>query len=66
MYLSILWDEAIRALNHVGKVSSGIKFFGEIFVYRLVPDRASNVLSNAYLSRKNYREQSLKNSKNYF
>jgi hypothetical protein len=66
MYFSVLLNEAIRAINHVGKVSSGIEFFGEIFVYRLVPDRASNVLSNAYLSRKNYREQRLKNSKNYF
>jgi hypothetical protein len=42
----------------VGKVSNGFAFFEKIFVHRLVPqkiivvlDRASNILSNAHLSK---------------
>ncbi len=44
---------------YVGKVSSRFEFFAEIFADRLVPekimvvpDRASNILSNAYLLKK--------------
>ncbi len=55
---------------YVGKVSSRFEFFGEIFVYRLVPEkivvvpgRVSNILSNTYLFKKIYRIKQLKNFK---
>jgi superfamily II DNA/RNA helicase len=59
---------AVRDPTNVGKVSSRFEFFGEIFAYRLVPEkivvvpgRASNILSNVYLSKKFYRTKRLKN-----
>ncbi len=62
-----------RSIVDVSKVSSRFAFFGEIFAYRLVPkkilvvpDRVSNTLSNAYLSKKFYCDKRLKNSKNSF
>ncbi len=58
---------------YVGKVSNRFELFGEIFAERLVSkkiwvmsNRVSNILRNAYLSKKVYREKRLKNTKNGF
>jgi hypothetical protein len=56
-------------IGHVGKVRV-FEFFGEIFAYRLVPekivvvpDRASNILSNAHLFIKKLSYQTTKKFK---